>query len=151
MRRHRIGYWRWLGSRDIHDPSDAELPDPRQLVNASWNPDAKQLVIDYLKGSKAVSGSGGCSTCRFNCGIADTAMGSHEFADSLWCWPEGLAHYVEVHCVRLPQEFVDHVVKRNFANREHLVNPPKTDRDLSLWISWARYQSYGKSEPGPEA
>jgi hypothetical protein len=24
-------------------------------------------------------------------------------------WPEGLAHYVEVHSVRLPDEFIDHM------------------------------------------
>ena len=135
---HQIGYWRWLGSRKFYDPSDADLPDPRVLVDSSWNPDAKQLVIDYFKGGKAVSAFGGCSTCRFNCGIPDTAMGSREYADCLWRWPEGLVHYVEVHSVGLPQEFVDHVIKRSFLSRAHLVDPPRIDGDLSLWISWAR-------------
>jgi hypothetical protein len=138
MRCHRIGYWRWLGSREIYDPSDADLPDPRLLVNSSWNPDAKQLVIDYLKGGKTVIAFGGHSTCRFNCGIPPHRMGSKELSDGLWCWPEGLAHYVEIHSVELPQEFVDHVVKRSFRNRAHVVDPPHADFDLSLWNAWAR-------------
>ena len=140
MPRHQIGYWRWVGSRDRYDPHDAELPDPRELTDLSWNPDAKQLVIDFLKHGKVVAAFGGCSTCRFNCGIADSLMGSHELADNLWVWPEGLAHYVEVHSVRLPPKFVEHVVKRNFLSRTHLVEAPQTDFDLSLWITWAREQ-----------
>ena len=148
MTRHRIGYWRWLGNRDRFDPSDADLPDPHNLIDSSWNPDAKHLVIDYLKGGKAVVAFGGCSTCRFKCGIPDNEMGSREFSDGLWCWPEGLAHYVEVHSVRLPTEFVDHIVKRNFQSRAHIVAAPRTDFDLSLWISWAWAQCQPSNKPG---
>jgi len=36
--------------------------------------------------------------------------GSAELADGTYCWPEGLAHYLEAHQVRPPEEFVEHVV-----------------------------------------
>jgi hypothetical protein len=31
--------------------------------------------------------------------------------DGVYCWPEGLAHYINEHDVRLPAEFVAHVRK----------------------------------------
>jgi hypothetical protein len=31
--------------------------------------------------------------------------------DGVYCWPEGLAHYVKEHDVRLPDEFVTHVAR----------------------------------------
>jgi hypothetical protein len=49
----------------------------------------------------------GYSFCRFVCGIADWDMGSADFCDGDWLWPEGLAHYVEKHSVRLPDEFIE--------------------------------------------
>jgi hypothetical protein len=33
-------------------------------------------------------------------------MGGRDLTDGVWMWPEGLAHYVERHAVRLPDEFV---------------------------------------------
>src|SRR5262245_48523055 len=48
----------------------------------------------------------GFSCCRFDCGIPDNEMGSCDLYDGKWLWPEGLAHYVERHSVRLPDEFI---------------------------------------------
>lgn len=50
----------------------------------------------------------GLSPCRM-CGNLNRAA---EYADNLYQWPEGLAHYVYDHAVRLPQEFVDHAIGR---------------------------------------
>ena len=52
--------------------------------------------------------------CRFECGIPDSKMGSLNFTDGVWAWPEGLSHYVDVHCVRLPSEFLNHLELRRF-------------------------------------
>ena len=34
--------------------------------------------------------------------------GSLELTDGTYVWPEGLAHYVEQHGVKLPGEFLEH-------------------------------------------
>jgi hypothetical protein len=47
----------------------------------------------------------GLSPCRL-CGQLN---GSAEYTDGTYVWPEGLAHYVMEHDVRLPDEFVSHV------------------------------------------
>ena len=47
-------------------------------------------------------------TCRL-CGRSN---GDATLADDAYQWPEGLAHYVEAHAVRLPVEFVAHVRRR---------------------------------------
>ena len=41
-------------------------------------------------------------------------MGSRDFSDGAWIWPEGLHHYVEIHSVRLPAEFINHIQSRDF-------------------------------------
>lgn len=47
----------------------------------------------------------GHSRCRF----CDAPVGALEFSDGVFLWPEGLAHYVEEHDVRLPERFVRHL------------------------------------------
>jgi hypothetical protein len=69
-------------------------------------------------------------------------MGSYDFTDGVWVWPEGLSHYVEIHCVRLPAEFIDHLERRGFAY------PTKVTHDTfhirsdaqQLWTESERYQ-----------
>lgn len=59
-----------------------------------------------------------------NLGAApEVDMGASEFSDGVYVWPEGLAHYLEKHHVRLPQRFVDHVL------REGAPKEPTTDHD----------------------
>ena len=40
--------------------------------------------------------------------------GCLELTDGMWSWPEGLAHYVETHGVRLPDEFVAYAASQDF-------------------------------------
>lgn len=44
-----------------------------------------------------------------DCRICGERIGSLELSDGIYCWPEGLLHYVRVHAVGLPREFIDHV------------------------------------------
>lgn len=44
----------------------------------------------------------GYSRCR----ICNAQNGNLELTDDVFIWPEGLAHYVRDHAVRLPVEFV---------------------------------------------
>jgi len=75
-------------------------------------------------------------------------MGRGELTDGVYMWPEGLAHYLEKHNVRLPQEFVDHVLKSiELRGQHHVVTmldvdagftdrraPTFYDRDETWWL-----------------
>jgi hypothetical protein len=62
-------------------------------------------VAVYLERGTLVNQYRGLSSCRF----CDRYNGSAELSDGTYCWPEGLAHYLWDHEVRLPSEFVAHV------------------------------------------
>jgi hypothetical protein len=66
------------------------------------------------------------------CGIADSSMGSRDLTDGTWVWPQGLAHYVEVHNVMLPQEFIDHVL----AGASFSQPVESQSYDDEYWIKW---------------
>ena len=110
----RVGYWRPLPDAKYSDPGDELLPDPRTLVDASWDPCIKGQIVSYLRAGKVTCWCAGHSYCRFRCGTPDDMMGSYEYTDGVWVWPEGLAHYVEVHSVRLPADFEYHMQQRAF-------------------------------------
>lgn len=127
--RRCVGYW---ASRQGHPyperPQDngMPLPDPRDLVYWQW-PWAEAVAEsleapfrlreghDYGRLGEpdrrviAYRGYSGCRLCdphedhyRHN--------GTREFDDGTYVWPEGLAHYVRVHGVRLDTEFVHHLL-----------------------------------------
>ena len=68
----------------------------------------RQMVADYLTRGRTLVRYRGLSPCRF-CGRHN---GSKELTDGTYCWPEGLAHYLSAHAVRLPDDFVAHVEAR---------------------------------------
>jgi hypothetical protein len=75
----------------------------------------------------------------------EMSNGSTDLCDDVWCWPEGLAHYVEVHHVRLPDEFVAHAVSRHF---EPAPRPSRgTELDYSFWLTWAQLNAPFRFEP----
>lgn len=108
-----LGYW-----ATSHDPDadryatleDLKLPWPGDFIDKDWDPAEKARVVAYLKTGKMVEGWRGISWCRFNCGEHD--MGSTDLGDGTYVWPQGFAHYVEVHNVKPPPEFIEHV-RRN--------------------------------------
>jgi hypothetical protein len=67
----------------------------------------------------------GYSTCRI-CG--DYRNGDRELTDGVYLWPQGLAHYVREHQVRLPSQFLDHV-------RDTTARFEETPVDVSWWLS----------------
>jgi hypothetical protein len=75
------------------------------LVDAGWDHDERDMVEDYLRRGFVVRACMGYSPCR----ICGRANGSLELSDGTYVWPEGLAHYVSDHAVRLPEPFVSHV------------------------------------------
>ena len=95
-----IGYWKGDGER--------RWPDPRDFVDASWSADERREVAGYLSNGTVVVEFLGLSPCRF-CGQHN---GHREFTDGTYQWPEGLAHYLWVHEVRLPVVVVAHIKSR---------------------------------------
>ncbi len=95
-----IGYW-----KSDHEP---DWPDPRDFVDASWSTYERREVAGYLSNGTVVVEYRGLSPCRF-CGRDN---GHREFTDGTYQWPEGLAHYLWVHEVRLPVVVVTHIKSR---------------------------------------
>jgi hypothetical protein len=93
----RIGYW--------HGDDSPNWPDPLTFVDAMWDRDERELVVDYLSHGLLWKALCGPSRCRF----CQQPNGSLELTDGVYVWPEGLAHYVGEHSVRMPKLFVDHV------------------------------------------
>ncbi|MFF7456750.1 hypothetical protein [Kitasatospora sp. NPDC008115] len=65
----------------------------------------------------------GVSRCR----LCSRANGSRDFTDGRYLWPEGLAHYVLDHNVRLPDEFLEHI-----DQRLHMLDELETDE--AWWL-----------------
>jgi len=89
-----LGYWR--------DETAPDWPDPRDLIDPSWDAATRDAVVAYLKAGRVPWTQLGFSTCR----ICGKPNGCSELTDDTYVWPEGLAHYVADHGVRLPEEFV---------------------------------------------
>ena len=117
-----IGYW-----QDANSPG---WPTPEVFVDADWSVEERDGVAAYLGAGRGWRHFMGKSTCR----ICRQPNGSSELTDGDWVWPEGLAHYVAQHAVRLPDEFVRH------APREKLPNHRRLPRDRETDTSWWKAQ-----------
>jgi hypothetical protein len=92
-----IGYW-----HNIYEP---EWPDPAWFVDYSWDESIKKRVMAHLEsGIQMPLQTAGYSWCRFRCG--EKSLGSLEYTDGKYIWPEGLEHYIKVHGIRLPNSIV---------------------------------------------
>jgi hypothetical protein len=88
-----IGYW--LGRED------PDWPDVRSFVDQSLDSTQRDRAVAYLRSGTVFIASAGISHCR----ICGQANGSVELTDGVrFIWPDGLAHYIETHNVRLPAE-----------------------------------------------
>lgn len=162
-----IGYW-------ITSFEDLKFLAPQELVG-SYSGDMKEIVVAYLEGGRELNSCFGDSWCRFpSCSQYENhaEMGSREFTDGIWAWPEGLKHYVVKHNVMLPEEFISHVLANNSINKSvtqsmridetdlgvidsklsgcnpffHGLIPSNSSRpdiDFSFWIEWCRTHGSG--------
>ena len=97
-----IGYW--AGGYGAGD-----WPDIRDFVDEEIDDDERNDVGLYLKNGLVARAFMGYSPCRL---CEKETNGNLELTDGVYVWPEGLAHYVLDHNVRLPREFVAHVEAR---------------------------------------
>ena len=94
----KIGYW--SAENEYQD-----YPSARDFIGEHTYP-GQQKIIEYLQqGSPMPWITPGVSECRI-CGFSNR---SRDLSDGKYMWPEGLAHYLQEHNLRLPQEFEDHV------------------------------------------
>jgi len=105
----RIGYWaplqRWARF-ELDSDGEPAWPDIRRAVRTGWLAAERAQLVEYLRNGYHCWGALGFSACRFECHDNYSILGSGEFTDGEWVWPEGLFHYVERHAVMLPEEFV---------------------------------------------
>lgn len=96
----KVGFWSggW--------PDDPTLPRATDLVDESWGGEERAQVLAHLAKGTVAASYRGFSVCR----ICKQRVGSQDHWDGTWLWPSGFSHYVEVHQVKPPQEFIDHVL-----------------------------------------
>lgn len=93
----QMGFW--------SSEQEPDWPDPIMMMDAQWDQFEKETVTAYLKNGQRLRQYMGHATCRL-CG---DRVGTWDFSDGTFVWPEGLAHYVAAHTIRPPQRFIDHV------------------------------------------
>jgi hypothetical protein len=142
-----IGYW-------ITSFNDFEYIAPQELL-AEYPGRTKQRLTEYLEGGRILESYLGQATCRFpNCEHFEwsNGIGSDEFTDGVWAWPEGLIHYVVRHDVRLPDEFISHVMANDVIPRspDYLSDYLSRDTrdtsesiDQTFWIEWCARNGSG--------
>jgi len=133
-----FGYWRSLHA--------SVLPDPAWFVDASWAADERQRVAAYLSKGHVFRYWMGVSWCRFRCGISLGAMGAGDLTDGTYCWPEGLAHYILEHNLRLPAEVVQPILAQSTFPIERASKVlPACEINLEWWAAQKGWNSAAKS------
>jgi hypothetical protein len=100
-----VGYWR-------SDPF-SDLPHPKDYVDSQWNSEERLKVMQYLEAGYTLAQCMGPSWCRMGC--ENIWMGSHDFTDGTWVYPEGYVHYLDIHGVRPPDEFLEHIRVNDYS------------------------------------
>lgn len=143
-----VGYWCPIDPTSsqpgFRRPSESEFPDPRWLVGPDRDPTDRERIVAYLRAGHLYAQWRGLSCCRFRCRIDSSAMGSRCLTDGAWVWPEGLAHYVEAHSVRLPEEFIRSIERMGWK-MPCIEDPPCRDTQgepyYEFWVEWGQRES----------
>lgn len=123
-----IGYW--ATSEDPATCAYAQkglaLPWPADFIDHDWDEQEREAVAMYLDEGTEVFAWRGFPCCRLGCQTLETytdAQGAEALrmcldlgttckGDGVYVWPAGFSHYLRVHHVRPPAEFVEHVIQR---------------------------------------
>ncbi len=131
QRLEALGYW-------FNESAPSALPRPQRLIGR-WPARQRSQVARYLRAGSVFESYRAGTFCRFACDIPARVLGRRDLTDGVWVWPEGLAHYVEAHSVRLPDRFARHVARAKLpepiviAEREGTI-------DETSWLAWGRDQ-----------
>ena len=119
-----IGYW--------HSLSEPSYPDPANFIDDLRDNSVKEYTLTYLRaGIKTDAIHLGSSWCRFRCG--NQHLGSYEYTDGQYVWPEGLQHYVEHHNLRLPQIILDIFLNSPFPSTVDMDDHKLLHIDYEWW------------------
>jgi len=130
-----IGFW--------NDGSDGcPWHNPQEFVDSRSDPSLRESLFHYLQSGTIANQYLGHSWCRFDCGIDESGMGSSERTDGVWLWPEGLAHYVARHEIRLPDEFIAHARSKGFTAPAVEIASDAVG-DLGFWDAWCAKNTSG--------
>lgn len=132
-----IGLWR--------DRAEPYWPDPKDFIDEQWDATERAAVVHALRNARTVREYRGESTCR----ICGRLNGAKEVTDGTYLWPDGLAHYVSEHAVRLPEPVGTHFVRQQKAADTVPSDPPRdsqlageapsvdlAEADESWWLSF---------------
>jgi len=98
-----IGYW-----KPPRGPNLKNLPDPSSFIDPDMEQDFADKTARVLEMGATFVQWRGPSSCRI-CGVRNEAK-CLTF-DGTWVWPEGLAHYVQAHRVRLHSDFIFYLMQ----------------------------------------
>jgi hypothetical protein len=119
-----IGYW-------ITSLGDEQFLAPQEVAG-KLDSEIIEKVVAYLRDGKLYAQYRGISWCRFVHRCSERHVGSSELTDGYWIWPEGLIHYVQVHKVALPEEFLADALNETTIRRKG----SDPDPDLGFWLNW---------------
>jgi hypothetical protein len=105
------------------------------MIDERWDADEREGVGIHLRHGVVARSFLGSSKCR----LCEQYVGNLELTDGVYVWPEGLAHYVVEHLVRLPAEFVEHVDQHAGAVDE-CVREPRRPSDSPPGLAARRNQ-----------
>lgn len=131
---HLIGFW-------IESLLDDRYFPPQELVG-ELPAEARECVAAYLDQGIVFKRCRGKSWCRFGCRHLD--MGNKDLTDGTWVWPEGLGHYIRVHGVTLPDQFLNHVLGGGSRAPNNISDQIPSDE---LWSEWCRTTSSRHLQP----
>lgn len=145
---YAIGYW-------AEEGNSLKLPHPIGLIDPGWHGSLgndRDKITHYLQAGFIQSVEMGHSYCRFDTGIPDFLMGSHNLTDGIWVWPEGLWIYFRYFYIKLPDRFIDTIKSLNFMIPND-ISPDidDVDWDFELWLNWSEsyYLDCSSTEPLP--
>lgn len=116
---------KWYGVWRLEADPIPNWPAFSELVDPSWVPGDKALLVDYLRAAPIVAASPMKPTSCHLCGESRGRPGNY-CSDGVWLWPWDLAHFVAKHDVRLPDEMARHIRAAGYKPPQRLpVSPDK--------------------------
>jgi hypothetical protein len=76
-----MGYWA------PHEAGQPPWPDVRRAVRPGWRAADRGRLVAYLRNGHRCNGYPGFSSCRFDCRVTYSILGSGELTDGEWVWP----------------------------------------------------------------
>lgn len=124
-----IGFWR-ISEDESVDGSDKR---PWPQFHGARNID-RSMELTFMRNGFIESYEFGYHVCRV-CGLQSKDTGCVSLTDGFFVWPEGLVHYVEVHNVVLPQEFLDHIrlTGSSLLEKRNEVSKNKAGHSIAIW------------------